>query len=246
MLLKWELKPCWFVLAASAVVIIALMGNHIANLQDELDAANMQIEELTIERDTLEAERDTLEAELEKTTELLIAECEYSRTLQNTLRKLQSVVYASPQWFKHIDITIPSLLTEEEIRLMLSGTPLEGLEGVLSELEREHKVNAIVVVAMINHETWYCQSRLAQPPWNNLLGWGAYDSDPYGNAWRFESYEDCLRTVVPLIKQNYVERRGLTTLARAGPTYATDPLWADKVSNHVAYASRGVFERSVL
>ena len=88
------------------------------------------------------------------------------------------------------------------------------------------------------HESAYGTSSIANKK-GNVFGWGAYDWDPSGNAWAWDTMEQALHDVCSGLKNGYVSE-GRTTIEAIGKKYATDPNWANAVTRHM----KGVLSQS--
>ena len=125
------------------------------------------------------------------------------------------------------DITVPSNITVEEMKLVTKGTELEGLAYGYVYAERVFNINALYLYAITANESAYGTSRLAREK-NNISGFAAYDHSPYSSASYFETKTECLIASALNLKVNYT-KAGLKSLDNVGTKYATDTSWADKV-----------------
>jgi len=120
-------------------------------------------------------------------------------------------------------VTTPSGFSAARFERAFEDTPLAGIGETLVQAEAETDINALVLAAIIVHESGWGSSRLAQDK-NNLAGLGAYDHSP-GSAIRFESREECVMFLAELLRDRPGE-----SLEEIGGWYASDPRWAAKVA----------------
>ena len=105
-----------------------------------------------------------------------------------------------------------------------AGTELAGLGPALVAAEAETGVNAVLLAAIIAHESGWGTSPLARDK-NNLAGLGAYDGREYSAGMSFATREESVMFLARLVARN---PNG--TLDEIGAWYATDPRWAEKVA----------------
>lgn len=129
------------------------------------------------------------------------------------------------------DLRILSNLLEEDYEKMLEGTALAGIGKALVRVEQEHGINGLYMMGLACLESGWGESSLARNK-NNLVGWNACDGNTKG-ATAFSSKEECLLTVAPVIKQNYLTEGGKYFhgfSARAiDVKYCSDKRHADKI-----------------
>ncbi|MFC7079808.1 peptidoglycan-binding protein [Halorussus caseinilyticus] len=110
--------------------------------------------------------------------------------------------------------------------------PLVGLGSTWKDVAAEQGMNAVYMAAHAAHESAWGTSNIAQDK-NNIYGWGAYDSDPYDGAKRFDSFEHCIRHVMPRVRDLYLTPGAQyyegAHLAGMNVHYATDDQWAEKI-----------------
>lgn len=103
-----------------------------------------------------------------------------------------------------------------------------GLGDAFKHAERVSGINAVFLAAIAVHESNKGTSRIAREK-NNLFGWGAVDADPFDKAFSFSSRENGIEHVALRLRAEYVDKRGLKTIAQIGSRYASDSDWAGKV-----------------
>lgn len=65
------------------------------------------------------------------------------------------------------------------------------------------------------------------PPYSyNGWGWGIYG----GNVLYFKSWEKAIETISESIRKNYIDKWGAKNIFEIGRIYASDPMWAYKVT----------------
>lgn len=123
----------------------------------------------------------------------------------------------------------------------LGACGLKGTGEALVQAEESHGVNSLVLSGIAFLESNGGKSRLAREK-NNLFGLGAGGPDPYGSALCFSSKNECIRYTAGILRHRYLSRGALlyrgNNLTAIGPNYATDPLWAEKVSQHMSLIAR--------
>lgn len=132
-----------------------------------------------------------------------------------------------------LDLKKPSGLTAGQINYFLKNCPLAGLGQSFIDNEKNNQVNARYFCAHAIHESGWGRSRIAQDK-NNLFGFGAYDRDPYNNAYSYSSKAACIDSVGRYIAKHYLTPGGQyyngPTLPGMNVRYATDKLWAEKIA----------------
>lgn len=110
----------------------------------------------------------------------------------------------------------------------------EGLKGTGKAFwlaERDYGVNGLFLAAVAYLESAGGKSRLAVER-NNIFGLNALDDDP-GRAFAFASREECIDYAAALFKRDYLSCGGRyyrgETPKDIGKSYASDPLWSEKV-----------------
>lgn len=104
------------------------------------------------------------------------------------------------------DLRTLSNLSADEFNKMLSDTKLNGLGKSLEQAERECGVNGLYLMGLACLESGYGTSNYAKER-NNLVGWGAYDSNP-NKAKYFKSKDECILYVAEKLKTNYLSENG--------------------------------------
>lgn len=99
-----------------------------------------------------------------------------------------------------------------------------GLGPALVAAEAETGVNAVLLAAIIAHESGWGTSALARDK-NNMAGLGAYDGREYSAGMAFATREESVMFLARLIA-----RKPCGTLDEIGAWYATDPAWPAKVA----------------
>lgn len=113
---------------------------------------------------------------------------------------------------------------------------LYGTGAALIKAEERYQINALVLAAIIVHESSWGQSAIARYR-NNLAGLGAYDGSAGYSAMSFDTKEDCIYYLAALLSRDYVNPAGRhyhgPHLAGIGRAYASDPQWAYKVAGNM-------------
>jgi len=134
----------------------------------------------------------------------------------------------------NMDLRTPANVTSKELNDYLEGSALEGLGEALINAEDEYGVNAMFLLAIAKHESANGTSRLARNK-NNLFGFGANDSDPYGMAKTFATKDDCIMTVAQALSKNYLRPAGRYhrgfSVQDVNQVYASDKAWGNSLVN---------------
>jgi beta-N-acetylglucosaminidase len=146
------------------------------------------------------------------------------------------VVYqpiAGPVFTEDTDLTLPSGENAQTINDFLAGTDLAGLGDSYMQAEEQFHVSARYLVAHSIEESGWGTSAIAQQK-HNLFGYGADDSDPYGDAMTFSSFSACILYVAQVVSKVYLTPGGTyyhgPTLRGMNVDYASDPNWAVKIA----------------
>lgn len=144
-------------------------------------------------------------------------------------------VYDAPYQFGPIDSkTSYSAKDLDRFLRQLDDSPLRGKGKAFKRAEREHGVNALFLLAVAGHESDYGRSNIARDK-NNLFGFNATDTDPSGQATKFESVDASIDAAANLFATKYVRgpyARGPFPGDKAKGVnvyYASDPYWGEKV-----------------
>lgn len=117
---------------------------------------------------------------------------------------------------------------------------LKGLGAIVKDVEKNHKINALLILGWAIHESDYGMSVHAQTM-NNLFGIKVYDSNPE-NGEKFNTVRDCVISLASnYVNKNYVPVNG--AYANGGMPgnksrgmnvrYASDPYWGHKIAGHL-------------
>jgi len=138
-----------------------------------------------------------------------------------------------PVFTEDTDLTIPSGENAQTIDGFLAGTDLAGLGSAYMQAEQSYGVSARYLVAHSIEESGWGTSAIAQQK-HNLFGYGADDTNPFGDAMSFPSFTACILFVAQEVKQNYLTPTGAyyhgPTLRGMNVDYASDPFWASQIA----------------
>lgn len=147
-----------------------------------------------------------------------------------------------------------------------SGFTLEQFKKVLSDskdtnkifqnnaeyfyyIEQQYNINGVFVAAVGIHESAWGTSQIAKNK-RNLFGYGAYDSNPYNDAYHFSGYSESIDLIARVFVKYYINPKGTSiyggekaagtyyngsTLSGINTRYATDKNWANGVYQHIKY-----------
>ena len=155
----------------------------------------------------------------------------------------------------NMDLTKPSGLTLNQFKKVLSGNSADTQNVLASNAEyfyyaeRQYGINGIYLASMAIHEGGWGTSKIANDK-KNLFGYGAYDSNPYGGSYAFDTYAAGIDLVARVLVKNYLNPKGTeiydgqtaTGMYYNGPTltgvntrYASDKNWANAVFKWMTY-----------
>jgi beta-N-acetylglucosaminidase len=124
----------------------------------------------------------------------------------------------------------------DNINRSLEGSAMSGLGAAFKAAENSYGVNAYFLTALAAHESDFGSSAIARDK-NNLFGFMAYDHNPYESAKSYSSVEESIFDVAQYLSEQYLSEGGKhyngVSIEGIGTRYATDPLWADKIKNHL-------------
>ena len=116
-------------------------------------------------------------------------------------------------------------------------------------IEQQYNINGIFVAAVGIHESAWGTSNISKNK-KNLFGYGAYDSDPSGSAYTFQSYAEGIDLVARVFVKYYLNPAGTpiyggetatgtyfegATLTAVNTRYASDKNWANAVYKWMTY-----------
>lgn len=140
---------------------------------------------------------------------------------------------AGPVFTEDTDLTQPSGESATRINAFLQGTAMAGLGDSFMHAEQQFHVSARYFVAHAILESDWGSSAIAQDK-HNLFGFNANDSNPYGDATSFATFDACIQYVANFVATHYLSPSGAfyhgPTLRGMNVDYATDPGWAAKIA----------------
>ena len=148
----------------------------------------------------------------------------------------------------------PSGLTIEQFKKVLSDSKdknniFEESAEYFYYIEEQYNINGLFVAAVGIHESAWGTSKLAINK-KNLFGYGASDSNPYGNAYSFDNYSESIDLLARVFTKYYLNPKDTSiyggeiangryyngnTLSAVNKKYASDSNWANAVYNHMKY-----------
>lgn len=130
--------------------------------------------------------------------------------------------------------TVSGTQLDAAIKAIRPDSPLIGLGQAFVDAGKKHGINAFYIAAHAAWESRWGTSPLARDK-NNLFGYGAYDSCPYECAWTFKTKEECVDTVMLMVKTDYLTEGGKyyhgATLRGMNVAYATDQNWQNGIAS---------------
>lgn len=154
-----------------------------------------------------------------------------------------------------MDLTKPSGFTLDQFRKVLYGNSQDTNSVIASNAEyfyyteKQYGINGIYLASMAIHEGGWGTSKISNDK-KNLFGYGAYDSNPYGGSFSFDTYAEGIDLVARVLVKNYLNPIGTeiydgqfaTGMFYNGPTltgvntrYASDKNWANAVFKWMTY-----------
>ncbi|WP_088104298.1 S-layer homology domain-containing protein [Halalkalibacter urbisdiaboli] len=135
---------------------------------------------------------------------------------------------------------ILSVETKINGKVVKDESPLRELGHVFIKAQETYGINALYLFAKAIHESSYGLSEIAIQR-KNLFGYRAYDSDPLGNAYNYESFEDSIMGVARSMNERYLTPEGAQYRGAVlgnkshgmNINYASDPLWGQKIAGHM-------------
>ena len=148
-----------------------------------------------------------------------------------------------------MNLNTPSGLTLEQFKQILSGNSqdrdkvFENNAQYFYYIERQYNINGVFVAAVGIHESAWGTSSIARNK-RNLFGYGASDSNPYGNAYSYSDYSESIDLIARVFVKYYINPAGTgiydgqvasgahyngPTLSGINKKYATDKNWANAV-----------------
>lgn len=148
----------------------------------------------------------------------------------------------------------PSGLTLEQFKKVLTDSKdtnkvFANNSEYFYYIEKQYNINGVFVAAVAIHESAWGTSKIANEK-HNLFGYGAYDRNPYNEAYQFSDYSESIDLIARVFVKYYINPKGTSiyggekavatyyngpTLTGINKKYATDKNWANSVYNHIKY-----------
>lgn len=150
---------------------------------------------------------------------------------------------------KNMKLNTPSGLTLEQFKKVLSNNEndknktFEQNADYFYYIEKQYNINGLFVAAVGIHESNWGTSKIALNK-KNLFGYGASDSNPYENAYKFGNYSEGIDMIARVFVKYYINPSGTKiydneiatgkyylgpTIADVNKKYATDKNWNNGV-----------------
>lgn len=228
------------VVSIKSTYVLASIQTPKKNTEIELNKPIINLNfDTKIPQDVLNASMPRTETIVYNTLEAPVLE---APNLQNTLHISQEPIIIVNKKSNYLNEPMLSSCgyTSEELDLYLYRG-LKGLGADFKRAEEETGVNAMLLIAIAALESTHGTSSLARD-YNNLFGYGAYNSNVRGNALRFSSYEECIISVARDIKRNYLLSDGKyykgETVKGMNYYYCTEDNWkyqVDSIMQNIDY-----------
>ena len=179
--------------------------------------------------------------------------CVTNKNPNNTNEITENAQYSKKELISKLnfdmDLNEPSGFSLEQFKTVLSGNSLdknsvfENNAEYFYYAEKQYHINGIFLAALGIHESAWGTSTIASNK-NNLFGYGAVDSNPYGGAYSFDSYNESIDLVARVLVKYYINPNGKeiydgniangkfysgNTIASVNKKYASDPNWGKGV-----------------
>lgn len=156
---------------------------------------------------------------------------------------------------KNMKLNTQSGLTLEQFKKVLSNNEndknktFEQNAEYFYYIEKQYNINGIFVAAVGIHESNWGSSKIALNK-KNLFGYGASDSNPYENAYKFGNYSEGIDMIARVFVKYYINPSGTkiydseiatgkyysgSTIADVNKKYATDKNWNNGVYKWMQY-----------
>lgn len=170
-----------------------------------------------------------------------------------------NIQYTKEQLSKNLGFSMllnkPSGLSLEQFKKILANDSNDK-NNVFSQnaeyfyyIEAQYNINGVFVAAVGIHESAWATSAISKNK-KNLFGYGAYDNDPAGSAYNFQTYGEGIDLVSRVFVKYYLNPKGTpiyggetaigtyyegSTLSAVNKRYATDKNWANGVFRWMTY-----------
>lgn len=131
------------------------------------------------------------------------------------------------------DVTKRTASVASKVDAYFKGSPMEGLGASFELAQNKTGINGVFLAALAALESNSGKSQIAKDK-NNLFGFQAYDTNPYGSAAKFESFSAGIDYVSNYLKKEYLSENGSYFRGKAiediNQNYATDKNWHKKIA----------------
>jgi beta-N-acetylglucosaminidase len=236
-------------IASAGRQLVQRINDEAAQAQHTLDGDNVARAQLAVAEEQARTTEAIVAVQTQQVQDADAAAHAQVASARGTLSKAQTALAAwiaaaqangtvfSPidgaQFTIDTDLTKPSGETAAKINSFLQGTAMAGLGDSFMHAEQTYHVSARYFVAHAIRESAWGTSAIARDK-HNLFGFNANDSNPYGNATTFPSFDACIQYVAHFVQVEYLSANGPyyhgPTLRGMNVKYATDPNWANKIA----------------
>ncbi len=236
------------ILSLSYIADLRLEQVHLQETVNELRGVYEENRDMTARLDRLDEQLSQLQRHNEALEELLFRRAQTYLIVTEGLsfsedNKLpsRSGLEGMRQPFSAVEMPVQSssgLMPEdfEYVWRVYGAHGLFGTGAALIAAEENYQINALVLAAIIVHESRWGKSAIARNR-NNLAGLGAFDGSAGYSAMSFDTKEDCIYYLAALLSRDYVNPAGRhfhgPHLAGIGRAYASDAQWANKVAGNM-------------
>ena len=151
-------------------------------------------------------------------------------------------------YYQYLPLRSKTNITADELTAYINNkassaaSKMNNIGSSLVKYQNQYGVNALLVIGLAALESNWGKSNIAVNK-NNIFGIGAFDTDPYNNAYSFNSVDDCIKELMSnymskgYLNTNYSNFRGGYLGDKASGIfvkYSSDPYEGEKIGNIAA------------
>lgn len=123
------------------------------------------------------------------------------------------------------NVSIKSSANKYNVRRVLEGTELSGLEQAFIDAENIYGINALFLIGICAEESGWGTSKRAIED-NNLTGYAVYNNFSRGAI--PDSKQQSILDTAKLLREDYIDK-GLLSIDQINEKYAANDLWSDNI-----------------
>ena len=151
-------------------------------------------------------------------------------------------------YYQYLPLRSKTNITADELTTYINNkassaiSKMNNIGSNLVKYQKQYGVNALLIIGLAALESNWGKSNIAINK-NNIFGIGAFDTDPYNNAYPFNSVDDCIKEFMSnymskgYLNTNYSNFRGGYLGDKASGIfvrYSSDPYEGEKIGNIAA------------